>query len=113
MNEKQAKVHAALGNFTFTPGYEFTPRLLEQGIEQDEIHTLLKELESQGLAELANGRGWRAIPGPDTVVAEPYRDLYNEWQVAVSERLTILGFPEWVFQRATNAGMYEEEDSNG
>jgi len=111
MNEKQAKVHTALSNFTFTPGYEFTPRLMEQGIEQDEIFTLLKELESQGLAELAHGRGWRAIPGPDTVVTEPYTGLYHDWQIAVSEGLTILGFPEWVHQRATNAGMYEDEDS--
>lgn len=110
MNDKQAKVHAALSNFTFTPGYEFTPRLLEQGIGHDEIHPLLKELEGQGLAELANGRGWRAIPGPDTVVTEPYKSLYQDWLIAVSERLTILGFPEWVHQKATNAGMYDEED---
>lgn len=113
MNDKQAKVHAALSPFTFTPGYEFTPRLLEMGIENSEIHTILKELEAEGLAELANGRGWRAIPGPDTVVNEPYTSLYHDWQIAVSERLTILGFPEWVHQRATNAGMYNEEDSNG
>jgi hypothetical protein len=105
-------VHAALGNFVFTPGYEFTPRLLEQGIEQSEIHVILKELEAEGLAELANGRGWRAIPGPDTVITEPYTSLYQDWQVAVSERLTILGFPEWVHQKATNAGMYEEEDGH-
>lgn len=112
MNEKQAKVHASLSNLTFTPGYEFTPRLLEQGIEQDEIHPILKELEAEGLAELANGRGWRAIPGPDTVVNEPLRGLYHAWQIAVSERLTILGFPEWVHQRATNAGMYDEESDD-
>ncbi|HJW01592.1 MAG TPA: hypothetical protein VJ617_21070 [Arthrobacter sp.] len=112
MNEKQAKVHAALSNFTFTPGFEFAGRMLEQGIEQDEIYTILKELEAEGLAELANGRGWRAIPGPHTVVTEPYKSLYHDWQVAVSERLTILGFPEWVNQRATNAGMYDEESDD-
>lgn len=108
MNEQQAMVHAALSNFVFTPGYEFTPRLVEQGMAQSDIHTILKELEAEGLAELANGRGWRAIPGPDTVINEPYTGLYYDWQVAVSERLTILGFPEWVHQRATNAGMYED-----
>ena len=113
MNEKQAKVHAALGNFTFTPGYEFGPRLVEMGIEQSEQFTILKELEAEGLAELANGRGWRAIPGPYTVVGEPYKSLYYDWQIAVSERLTILGFPEWVHQRATNAGMYDDRVGDG
>jgi hypothetical protein len=113
MNEKQRKVHAALSSFTFTPGYEFTERLTEQGIERDEIHTLLKELEAEGLAELANGRGWRAIPGPDTVVTEPYKSLYYDWQIAVSERLTILGFPEWVNQKAISAGMYDDVVGEG
>ena len=113
MNEKMAKVHAALECFVFTPGYEFTPRLLEQGIENSEIHTILKELEAAGLAELANGRGWRAIPGPDTVINEPYKTLWYEWEIAVSEKLTILGFPEWVHQRATNAGMYDDLVGDG
>jgi hypothetical protein len=110
MNEKQTKVHAALSNFTFTPGYEFVPRMREVGIEDEEIYSILVELQEQGLAELANGRGWRAIPGPDTVVGEPYKSLYYDWQIAVSERLTILGFPEWVNQKAISAGMYDEED---
>jgi len=113
MNEKQAKVHAALPSFVFSPGYEFTPRLLEQGFENSEIWVILKELEAEGLAELANGRGWRSIPGPDTEVNEPYLSLYHDWQVAVSERLTILGFPEWVHQRATNAGMYDDVVGDG
>lgn len=113
MNEKQAKVHAALSNFTFTPGYEFATRMLEVGIEDSEIYTILKELEAEGLAELANGRGWRAIPGPDTVVTEPYLSLYHDWQIAVSENLTILGFPEWVHQRAMNAGMYDDLVGDG
>lgn len=112
MNEKQAKVHAALSNLNFIPGYEFTPRLLEMGIEQGEIHTILKELEAEGLAELANGRGWRAIPGPDTKINDQYLGLYQDWLIAVSERLTILGFPEWVHQRATNAGMYDDEEND-
>lgn len=110
MNEKQATVHAALEHFTFTPGYEFTPGLLEQGIEQTEIFALLKELEGQGLAELANGRGWRAIPGPDTKVDKRMLSVYHDWQIAVSERLTILGFPEWVQQQAFNAGWVPEDD---
>lgn len=110
MNEKQAKVHAALSNFTFTPGYEFTPRLEEQGIKGPEIYDILKELQAAGLAELANGRGWRAIPGPKTVVSEPFKSLYQDWLIAVSERLTILGFPEWVQQRAISLGMYDDEE---
>jgi len=113
MNEKQAKVHAALSNFTFTPGYEFGPRLVEMGIENKEQFAILKELEAEGLAELANGRGWRAIPGPDTKINEPFQGLYQDWLVAVSERLTILGFPEWVHQRATNLGMYDDVVGDG
>lgn len=48
MNEKQRKVHSALSSFTFTPGYEFTPRMEELGIDKAEIHSILVELKGAG-----------------------------------------------------------------
>lgn len=107
MNEKQAAVHAALSVHQFTPAFQFVPRIV--GVERDEIHSILVELQGMGLAELAYGQGWRAIPGPNTRINPDDQKLYHEWQIEVSEFRTILGYPEWVMQKAIAAGAFDED----
>jgi len=110
MNEKQAKVHAALSAHVFTPAYEFVPRMLESNIDRKEIHETLVELQAMGLAELAYGQGWRAIPDETMRINETDQAIYKHWQRHVADGSTILGYPEWVAQQAIAAGMFDEEE---
>jgi len=94
MNEEQQDVYNALSTREYTAGSVFTHRI-PASVPSDQQWRVLKELEAMGRAELAWGRGWRAIE--DEPTGNPSeRQLYLEWQANVAQGLTVLGYPEWV-----------------
>jgi hypothetical protein len=114
VNENEALLHSVLAKRTFTPGYEFALQV-EGRIPQEEVYQILLGMQEQGLAELAYGRGWRAVEQEPTG-REPEVQLYRDWQEQVALGLTVLGYPEWVNNKALAAGWdpdKEREEEHG
>jgi hypothetical protein len=102
MNKNEAFLFDILTKLSFTPARVFNPKIKGR-IPDGKVYDILKGMQEKGLAELAYGRGWRAIetePTGDPLEAE----LYQEWKVDVAAGDTILGFQEWVINNALADG---------
>jgi len=111
MNAEQRTMYDVLGVLEYTPGAIFVERLPE-GYPKDDAFRILKELEELAMAELAYGRGWRAIKSEVSVIGDDALELYEEWREFVRRGLTILGFPEWVMNESLHREQNAEREQN-
>lgn len=101
-DEHKAIILNALSTRVYTPARDFNPRIKGR-VPDKEVFALLKEMQEQGQAELAYGRGWRAVeqePAPNADEAA----LYRTWQDKVALGLTVLGYQDWVTNTAIANG---------
>ena len=108
MNKEQQAVYNSLSTREYTAARDFAPRL-EGLVPRKDVHKLLKELEAEGLAELAWGMGWRAIETENSADAGD-RELYEAWKEYVKDGMTVLGYPEWVRNYVITQEKKEEDE---
>lgn len=109
MNNRQRAVYASLSTHEYTPAMIFKERIPEEIVPAGEIFTVLTELKEMGLAELVYGQGWRAVESAESHVNEEAAAMRAAWGQEVDSGLTVLGFSDWVFNKALASGMFDEE----
>lgn len=108
MNEQEKLVYNSLSVTEYTAGMDFTPRL-EGLVPQDDIHKILLKLESEGLAELCYGWGWRAVESDESALSEDVKRMVAAWRRAVASGATMLDFKRWFINEVVKHEKAEQE----
>jgi hypothetical protein len=105
LTPQQQAVYNALSTREYTPAALFVERIDQAIVPRDDIYKTLVELSAHGLAELAYGKGWRAIDGFESAsVNEHEKRLNDQWKAEVMTGETVLGYAEWVVNEAIKHG---------
>jgi len=94
VNQEQQHVYNALSVTEYTAAREFVPRI-HSSVDGDDVHRILLELESAGLAELCYGWGWRAVQSEHSKVDPDMQRQIDVWREQVASGATMLDFKRW------------------